>query len=47
MSHSVPWAVFLSWDNSLHKISAQSSALCPQPREEGLQTFAELGADSL
>ena len=47
MSHSVPWAMFLSWDNSLHKISAQSSALCPQPGEEGLQTFAELGADSL
>ena len=45
MSHSVP--VFLSWDISLRKIFAQLSALCPQPGEEGLQMFAELGADSL
>ena len=45
MSHSVP--VFFSWDISLHKIFAQPSALCPQPGEEGLQMFAELGADSL
>ena len=36
-SHSGPWPVFLSWENSLHKILAQPSALCPQPGEEGAQ----------
>ena len=28
-----PWAVFLRWKNSLHKIPAQPSALCLQPGE--------------
>ena len=45
--HSVPRAVLLNCDNSLHKISAQPSALCPLPGKERFQTFAELGADSL
>lgn len=45
--HSVPWAMFLSRDNSLHKISTQPSALCPLRGKEGIQTFEELGADSL
>ena len=46
-SHSALWAVFLIWDNALHKISAQPSALCPKPGKERPQMFAELGADSL
>ena len=33
-SHLVPWAVFLSPELSLHKISAQPSALCPQQAKE-------------
>ena len=45
-SHLAPWAVLLRRDNSLHKILAEPSALCPQPGEEGPQMFAELGADS-
>ena len=46
-SHSALWAVFLIWDNALHKISAQPSVLCPKPGKEGPQMFAELGAESL
>ena len=36
-SHSGPWPVLLSQENSLHKILAQHSALCPQTGEEGPQ----------
>ena len=42
-SLSVPWAVFLSQDNSLHKISAQLSALCPQPGGGGASDICRTG----